>query len=196
MWDERYNSKQYVYGTRPNDFLKERVQSLPKGRILSLAEGEGRNAVFLARLGYKVTAVDSSAVGLEKAHKLASLHGVSIECIHADLAEFEFGENQWHGIISILCPLPSSIRKLVYQKVEKGLLNGGVFLTESYTPKQLRYGTGGGDCIDTMQTKATLTRELPNLEFNHLFELEREIIEGDFHTGLGAVVQAIATKYG
>ncbi|NOU49415.1 class I SAM-dependent methyltransferase [Pseudoalteromonas sp. JBTF-M23] len=194
MWDQRYSSERYVYGEQPNDFLRDMVQLLPKGKVLSIAEGEGRNAVFLAKLGYKVIAVDSSAVGLTKAQKLARRHNVYIECIHTDLAEFEFGENQWHGIISIFCPLPSTIRKLVYQKVEQGLVNGGVFLTESYTPDQPRYGTGGGSCIDTMQTKATLTQELPNLKFNHLVELEREVIEGDFHTGLGAVVQAIATK--
>ena len=196
MWDERYKSVEYVYGTEPNDFLRENIGCLPKGKILSLAEGEGRNAVFLAKQGYEVTAVDGSAVGLEKAQELARKSGVSINCVHADLAEFDVGENQWDGIISIFCPLATELRALVHGKVEKGLLVGGVFLTESYTPNQLKYRTGGGDCEDTMQSKASLVQEFPNLKFGHLVELEREVVEGICHTGLASVVQAIGRKGG
>jgi len=194
MWNERYSSNEYAYGTSPNDFLAEYQGSLPRGKILSLAEGEGRNAVFLAKCGYEVTAVDSSIVGLEKAQKLAKKNGVSIEYIHADLAEFKYGEDCWDGIISIFCPMPSTLRKAIYKKVEIGLRTGGVFLTESYTPKQPKYGTGGGDNIDTMQSKQSLIEEFSQLEFSHLVELEREVIEGIYHTGLASVVQAIAHK--
>jgi SAM-dependent methyltransferase len=194
MWNERYSSSEYAYGTTPNDFLVEYKDSLPKGRILSLAEGEGRNAVFLAKQGYDVTAVDSSIVGLEKAQKLAKKNGVYIECVHADLAEFQYGEGCWDAIISIFCPLPSELRKAIYGKVEIGLRVGGVFLTESYTPNQPKYGTGGGDCIDTMQSKESLIQEFPNLQFNHLVEVERDVIEGIYHTGLASVVQAVGHK--
>ncbi|MCG7547485.1 class I SAM-dependent methyltransferase [Pseudoalteromonas sp. Of7M-16] len=194
MWDERYDTDEYAYGIEPNNFLREQFKMLPKGRILSLAEGEGRNAIFLAKQGYCVTAVDSSTVGLEKAKKLAKANNVSIECIHADLSEFNFGEDCWDGIISIFCPLPSKLRELVHFKVESGLRLGGVFLTESYTPNQLQYGTGGGDCIDTMQTKESLTKEFKRLKFSHLIETERDVIEGTFHTGLASVVQAIGKK--
>lgn len=88
MWDERYDTDDYVYGINPNDFLKDNVQAIPKGHVLSLAEGEGRNAVFMAKQGYTVTAVDASAVGLKKAKRLAEKNDVKIECIHADLADF------------------------------------------------------------------------------------------------------------
>ena len=194
MWDERYKSAGYAYGTSPNDFLVEYKDFLPKGKILSLAEGEGRNAVFLAKQGYAVTAVDSSVVGLEKAQDLALAANVSIECVHADLLDFDFGENCWDGVISIFCPLPSEVRKAVHKKVEIGLKVGGVFLTESYTPDQPKYGTGGGDCIDTMQSKASLIQEFPHLQFSHLAEVERSIIEGVYHTGLASVVQAVGYK--
>lgn len=194
MWDERYSSEEYAYGTKPNEFLEANVRHIPKGKLLSIAEGEGRNAVFLAKQGYTVTAVDASLVGLNKARKLAEENGVDIELIHADLADYDLGENQWDGIVSIFCPLPSSIRKQLYKKVEAGLKRNGVFLLEAYTPEQLRHGTGGGSSVDTMQSKESLRLELPNLTFNHLIELERSVIEGIYHTGIGAVVQAIATK--
>jgi SAM-dependent methyltransferase len=194
MWDERYSAAEYAYGTKPNEFLEAKVSSIPKGEVLSLAEGEGRNAVFLAKQGYSVTAVDASLVGLNKARKLAEENGVVVEFIHADLAEFDLGENRWDGIVSIFCPLPSSVRKQLYKKVEAGLKRGGVFLLEAYTPDQLKHGTGGGNTVDVMQTTESLSLELTGLKFGHLIELEREVREGSYHTGLGAVVQAIASK--
>jgi len=193
MWDERYDEAEYAYGTAANDFLAQNVKHIPKGKVLCLAEGEGRNAVFLALQGYSVTAVDASLVGLNKARKLAGENGVDIEFIHADLSDYDLGTNQWRGIVSIFCPLPSLIRKQLYKKVEKALKSNGVFLLESYTPNQLKHGTGGGKSIDVMQTKVSLTLELSRLEFKHLLELERDVIEGKYHTGIGAVVQAIAS---
>ena len=89
MWDERYRSDDYVYGTQPNDFLKANAGAIQKGKVLSLAEGEGRNAVFLAKSGYEVTAVDSSSVGLEKAARLAKENDTNIEFILADLNEYQ-----------------------------------------------------------------------------------------------------------
>ena len=194
MWAERYSAEEYAYGTTPNQILEENINCIPKGKLLSLAEGEGRNAVFLAKQGYSVTAVDASLVGLNKARKLAEENGVVIECIHADLAEYDLGENKWDGIVSIFCPLPSSLRKELYKKVFTGLKRNGVFLLEAYTPNQLKYGTGGGNSVDSMQSKESLSLELAGLEFKHLIELERDVIEGMYHTGLGSVVQAIATK--
>lgn len=194
MWDERYSSDDYAYGTVPNTFLQQHYASIPKGKILSLAEGEGRNAVFLAKHGYAVTAVDGSLVGLNKAKRLAGQNGVSIECIHADLAEYDLGEQAWDGIVSIFCPLSSALRIAMYKKVISALKPNGVFLLEAYTPDQLKHGTGGGNSADVMQTAASLSKELADLEFRHLIELERDVIEGSYHTGIGSVVQAIAIK--
>ena len=194
MWDERYGAEEYAYGTSPNGFLEENYKHLPPGKVLSLAEGEGRNAVFLAKQGYAVTAVDASVVGLKKAEKLAAENGVTVELVQADLADYELGENMWDAVVSIFCPLPSAIRKRLYKKVEAGLKRNGVFLLEAYTPEQLKHGTGGGSSADVMQTKETLSRELSGLKFLHLVELERDVREGIYHTGVGAVVQAIATK--
>jgi len=194
MWDERYSTEDYAYGTKPNKFLEENFNQIPKGRVLSLAEGEGRNAVFLAKQGYSITAVDGSLVGLKKARKLAEENKVVVEFVHADLADYDLGENEWDGIVSIFFPLPSSLRKQLYKKVQAGLKRNGVFLLEAYTPAQLKHGTGGGNSEDVMQSEESLRLELAGLKFRHLIELERNVIEGSYHTGIGAVVQAIASK--
>jgi SAM-dependent methyltransferase len=194
MWDERYNTEEYAYGTKPNEFLESTVQFIPKGHVLSLAEGEGRNAVFLAQQGYSVTAVDSSIVGLNKAKKLAKEKGVTLEFIHADLADYDLGKNKWDGIISIFNPLPSSLRKRMYKNIEEGLKDKGVFILEAYTPKQLSNGTGGGNSVDVMQSKESVSNELSTLKFEHLVECDRNVVEGVYHTGIGSVVQAIAIK--
>ncbi|HEX8708773.1 MAG TPA: class I SAM-dependent methyltransferase, partial [Pyrinomonadaceae bacterium] len=186
--------EEYAYGTVPNEFLVAQVGCIPNGKVLSLAEGEGRNAVFLAKQGYAVTAVDASLVGLDKARKLAEENQVVVEFIHADLADYDLGENKWDGIVSIFCPLPSSLRKELYKKVIAGLKRNGVFLLEAYTPDQLKHNTGGGNSVDVMQTKESLRLELAGLKFKHLIELERDVVEGVYHTGIGSVVQAIATK--
>ena len=117
--------------------------------------------------------------------------GVSAGATYAD---FELGEDEWDGIISIFVPLPSELRKVLYSKLPGALKTGGVFLVEAYTPEQIKHGTGGGNSPDTMQTAESLKLELPSLKFEHLIELEREVIEGNYHTGTGSVVQAIAQK--
>jgi len=192
MWNERYSTTHYIYGTQPNDFLREQVARIPAGgNVLCLAEGEGRNAVFLAQQGYRVTAVDSSDVGLAKAAALASARGVDITCIHADLADFALGEEAWDGIVSIFCHLPSPVRQPLYAALSRALRPGGVFLLESYTPEQLAFSTGGPKDVDMLVDAATLRRELPGLQFSLLEERQREVVEGTLHTGLAAVVQAI-----
>ena len=194
MWDERYRSDDYVYGTQPNDFLKANAGAIQKGKVLSLAEGEGRNAVFLAKSGYEVTAVDSSSVGLEKAARLAKENDANIEFILADLNEYQIEPNHWDGIVSIFFPLKSEDRISLYRKVSEGLKTNGVFLLEAYTPEQIAFGTGGGDNIEFMQSRKTLENELIGLDFEHLLETERVVLEGKYHTGKASVLQAIARK--
>ncbi len=194
MWDEEYSVDEYVYGESPNDFLLEMTASLKKGNALCLAEGEGRNAVHLARHGFSTTAVDSSVVGLNKAEKLAQKHGVTIETIHTDLAEYTVEENAWDSIISISCHLPPDLRRKIHRSVVSGLKEGGTFLLEAYTPKQLEFGTGGPPSAEFMMELETLRKELDCLEFIHGKELIRDVVEGINHTGKGSVVQVLAKK--
>lgn len=194
MWDQRYSSEDYAYGTEANDFLVSMYDKLPTGNILCLAEGEGRNAVWLAEQGNQVTAVDASEVGLQKAKKLAKKHGVKITTVHADLADYDIGIQQWDAIISIFCHLPPDLRQDVHRRCVQGLLNEGVLLLEAYTPLQLEYKTGGPPTAEMMMDVQSLSRELISLEFLHLQEKVREIHEGKFHNGTGAVVQVLARK--
>jgi SAM-dependent methyltransferase len=161
---------------------------------LSLAEGEGRNALFLARRGFDVLAVDSSSVGLEKATKLAEEHGESISTQQADLAEFQIEKESWDAVVSVFCHVPRAVRAELHRKVVAGLKPGGVLILEAYTPKQLEHGTGGPqDAALTMQLD-DLKKELEGLELVHALETEREVIEGKYHNGHAAVVQVIAVK--
>ena len=194
MWNEKYSVDVYVFGKSPNDFLLEMAASLNKGNTLCLAEGEGRNSVHLARHGFSATAVDSSAVGLNKAEKLAQEHGVTIETIHADLAEYTIQENAWDSIISISCHLPPDLRRKIHRSVVSGLKEGGTFLLEAYTPKQLEFGTGGPSNVEFMMDLEALKKELKGLEFIHGKELIRDVVEGINHTGKSSVVQVLAKK--
>jgi SAM-dependent methyltransferase len=194
MWDKRYSDMEYAYGRKANDFLHQMAHKIPGGRVLCLAEGEGRNAVFLAQQGYDVVAVDSSGVGLKKAQLLASEMGVSIETIQADLSDFEIEENAWQGIVSIFCHLPADIRIKLHRRVSKGLASKGVFLLEAYTPGQLDLATGGPKDTALTMTQADLIKECQGLHIEYLKEIERNVIEGKYHTGKGAVVQLIAMK--
>lgn len=194
MWDEEYSVDEYVYGESPNDFLLEMTASLKMGKVLCLAEGEGRNAVHLVKHGFSATAVDSSIVGLKKAEKLAQKHGLTIETIHADLANYTIGENTWDSIISISCHLPPALRRKVHRSVVSGLKEGGTFLLEAYTPKQLEFGTGGPPSAEFTMELETLKKELEGLEFIHGKELIRDVVEGINHTGKGSVVQVLAKK--
>lgn len=195
MWDKRYSGEEFVYGTEPNAFLAQMADRLPPGgRVLSLAEGEGRNAVFLAGRGHSVTAVDASSVGLAKAHRLAAARGVEIATRVADLAHYAIEPAAWDGIVSIFCHVPEAIRADLHRRVVAGLKPGGVLILEAYTPEQLGYGTGGPKEIERTMTLDALRTEFASLEVEHAAELEREVIEGRYHSGLGAVVQFVARK--
>ncbi|WP_298431624.1 class I SAM-dependent methyltransferase [Geobacter sp.] len=194
MWDERYAAADFVYGTEPNDFLVRVSGLIPPGKVLCLAEGEGRNAVFLAKRGHRVVAVDSSAVGLAKAERLAAENGVRIETVTADLANFVIEPGGWDAIVSIFCHLPPTLRRAVHRQVVQGLRPGGLFVLEAYTPAQLKMGTGGPPSAELMMTLAELREELAGLEFLEARETERNVVEGRFHTGRGAVVQIVARR--
>lgn len=196
MWDERFSEPGFAYGTEPNDFLRENSARLPKGNVLCLAEGEGRNAVFLAENGFDVTAVDQSKIGLEKAEKLAKERNVTIKIIHADLADFEIEPNAWNAIVSLWAHLPPALRRQIHRKVVNGLQTGGAFLLEAYTPKQVEFGTGGPnrEQIERTMTLEALREDLNGLQFEIAHETTRDVREGKYHNGRSAVLQILAVK--
>jgi SAM-dependent methyltransferase len=183
-----------VYGTEPNAFLVAAAGYLPPGPVLSLGEGEGRNAVWLAERGHAVTAVDASAVGMAKAAVLAAERGVALTTVVADLATYAIEPGAWAGIVSIFVHLPRAVRAAVHAAVVQGLRPGGAFILEAYQPRQLDFGTGGPRDPALLVTLDDLRRELTGLEFVVARECEREVVEGRHHTGVAAVVQVVAGR--
>ena len=194
MWDERFDTPEYIYGTQPNDFLVSVANEIPPSKVLCLADGEGRNGVYLASLGYEVLAVDQSAVGLAKAQKLAIAKQVSITTIQANLADFVIEPEAWDGIVSIYCHLPSSLRNKVYQQIIRGLKPNGVFIFEGFAPEQLQYNTGGPKDLDLLPKLVTLQEELGSLNWEISQDIERELWEGSYHNGKAAVIQMLGRK--
>ncbi|WP_158969093.1 class I SAM-dependent methyltransferase [Paraglaciecola sp. L3A3] len=200
MWDQRYNEDGFAYGFDPNDFLRSEYLRIPQGgRVLCLAEGEGRNAVFLAKQGYAVTAIDQSSVGLEKAKNLAIENGVEISTIVADLADYDIGSEIWDGIVSISAHMPPEVRKKLHGQVINSLTKGGVFILEAYTERQIEMDGIGGpppSQKEMFMSLKELKSELNGLDFVFGSEAERHISEGKYHQGQSAVVQIIACKGG
>ena len=193
-WEARYAEPGYAFGTKPNDFLREQVSLLPPGPILCLAEGEGRNAVWLAQRGFEVTAVDLSSRGLQKARRLADDRRVKIKTIEADLATFPIAPGAWKGIVSIFAHTTEPVRKRVHASVISGLAPGGVYLLEAYRPEQAALTTGGPAEDSRLLNLERLKLELGKLEWLVAREIERDVIEGKYHTGRSAVVQLVARK--
>lgn len=195
MWDKRYSEEGFAYGEGPNDFLAKHYSRIkPNGNVLCIAEGEGRNALFLARKGFKVTAVDFSEVGMSKAKKIAEKENLPLETIVSDLEVFDLGEAKWDAVISIFAHLPPTIRKIVHGRIETSLKDGGLLILEAYRPEQLELGTGGPPKRDMMMNLEILRMEIPHLKPELQQEMERNIHEGKYHNGLSAVVQYIGKK--
>ena len=198
MWDKRYSEEGFAYGTAPNDFLKSEYFRIPKGgRVLCLAEGEGRNAVLLAKQGYSVTAVDQSSIGLQKAESLAIEHGVEVSTIVANLSDYDLGNEVWDGIISIAAHVPPLLRQDLHDQVVNSLKRNGVFILEAFTEEHIEMNGVGGPPPSQKELFMSLEKlkaELEGLEFIIGREVERNISEGKYHQGESAVVQIVASK--
>ena len=194
MWQARYDTDEYLYGTEPNDFLRESVPDLTPGTALCLADGEGRNGVYLATLGHQVTSVDLTPAGMAKAGRLAADRGVELTTVVADLADHDLGVEQWDLVVSIFAHLPPPVRSRVHGSLATALRPGGRLVLEAYTPDQIGRGTGGPPVPELTMTLDGLRRELSGLTIIHGAELVRTVIEGAGHTGEAAVVQVIATR--
>jgi SAM-dependent methyltransferase len=195
-WDARYAEPGWTFGTEPNDFLREQVHLLPPGRVLCLADGEGRNGVWLAEQGYHVTSLDLSTVGLEKARRLAAERGVRLTTVRADLEDHVIEPGAWQGIVSIFAHVSPEIRRRVHAAVVQGLAPGGVFLLEAYRPEQIGKGTGGPPDEARMVNLERLRPELGALEWLVAREVDRDMHEGHRHQGSSSVVQLAARRRG
>ena len=193
MWDQRYAEAGFAYGTEPNDFLRDHADQL-QSPVLCLASGEGRNEVWLAERGLEVHGVDASAVGVEKTRRLADERGVQVHVEVADLATWDLGRERWGSIVAIFAHLPPPVRSRVHACLLEALVPGGLLLMEAYSVRQLAFGTGGPPNEAMLYTEALLRTELQGFTFERLEAIERDVVEGKYHTGRAAVLQVLARR--
>jgi SAM-dependent methyltransferase len=196
MWNERFAEPGYAYGTEPNGFLVSVAAEIAPGRTLCLAEGEGRNAVFLAGLGCEVTAVDNSSVGLAKAEALAAERGVTITTVNRDLADYDIEDGTWNAIVSVFCHLPPPLRSELHRRCVRGLAPGGAFVLVGFTPRQLELATGGPRSVELLVEPDEIRSELEGLQPVISREVQRPVVEGRYHTGTSAVFEFFGVKLG
>ena len=194
FWNEKFATTDYAYGTEPNDFLVSAVTNLKRGATMSLAEGEGRNAVWLSQQGFTVSAIEQSEKGVGKTLRLALQRGVIVMAERGELETFHIQPNSWDLVVSIYAHTPQELRRKLHRQVVAGLKPGGVFVLEAYTPAQIPNNTGGPKDASLMPTAELLRSELAGLVFDHIEEVERDVVEGSLHTGTAHVVQVVAHR--
>ena len=196
MWDKRYDTETYVYGTEPSRFLKLNTEFLTGAdTVLAVADGEGRNSVFLAEQGLNVTAMDSSSVGLEKARRLAQERGVQVDFQLADLKGYDWDGAQYDVVAAIFIQFADpAFRAEIFDGMERVLKPGGMLMLHGYTPKQIEYGTGGPPVPELLYTRDMLADRFSDWEVIRLEEYEAELQEGPGHSGRSALIDLIAKR--
>jgi 2-polyprenyl-3-methyl-5-hydroxy-6-metoxy-1,4-benzoquinol methylase len=194
FWNERYAETAYAYGQEANDFLK--AQQIGSDlKVLCLAEGEGRNGVYLAGLGNDVTCIDYSEEGLKKTSQLAAQNGVEVSCICADLGEINLVENSWDVIVAIFAHFPTPVKSHIWPQIFSALKPGGKLIMEVYDQEQLRFGTGGPQHPELLYSKEELQELLVGAyQIFQIDKVYREVQEGTYHNGASATIQVLATK--
>lgn len=199
FWDERYANNDSVYGAEPNQFFKEQLSILSAGNILLPAEGEGRNAVFAAKTGWKVTAFDTSKVGQENALKRAKQEGVNIDYKIQDAMEFDYPANSFDAIGLIYSHFPSKIRTAFHKKLINSLKIGGHIILEAFSKNHLKFSeenpqAGGPRNIDMLFDSSSILDDFKSLGTVLIEEKVVILSEGEFHQGESFVVRYLGKK--
>ena len=196
MWDERFKGETYMFGTSPAQALVKHESHLhPKGTTLAVADGEGRNSVYLATQGFDVTAMDSSKVGIAKAQKLAAMKGVSPHFELADIYEYDWHKTAYDNVVAIFIQFaPPETWDEIFQGMKDALRPGGCLCLHGYTPKQVTYKTGGPSNPAHMYDEAMLAAAFSDMDIivNHAYEAVLD--EGPGHSGKSALIDFIAYK--
>lgn len=199
MWDERFGKQEYVYGIDPNYYLKEQLKKLNPGNILFPAEGEGRNAVYAAKLGWEVSAFDLSTEGRKKALNLADKNGVTIEYQIGELPELNYSKEQFDVIALIFAHFNADIRSEYHKLLNNYLRKGGLLIIEAFSKKHLEYrtknpGVGGPRDLETLCSIEEFKLDFDNYEIIEVVEKEIELNEGLYHVGKGSVIRFMGRK--
>lgn len=195
-WETRFSVEHYVFGTEPNAFLARNAARIaPGGRVLAIADGEGRNGVWLAEQGFRVVAQDFSPTAQAKARKLAAERGVSLEWELSDLAARDWAPDAFDAVVGVFFQfLPPSERAAMFRGIRKTVRPGGIVLIEGYGPKQLDYGTGGPKALENLYTEELFREAFADFVEVETAAYDAEISEGPGHSGLSALVDMVARK--
>jgi 2-polyprenyl-3-methyl-5-hydroxy-6-metoxy-1,4-benzoquinol methylase len=195
-WNERFGAEEYIFGTAPNEFLASQKTRLKRGqRALCVADGEGRNSVWLAEQGLEVVAFDFSPVAVEKARRLARSRGVEVRYEVAGVYEWSWPESEFDLVAAIFVQFADpAMRRFMFERMIGALKPGGLVLVEGYTPGQLKYATGGPKQVDQLYTEDLLREAFGALQILELRAYEAELNEGTRHTGMSAVIDLVARK--
>lgn len=196
LWDKRYAQDGYLFGVAPNAFLAQQADRLRVGwRALAVADGEGRNGVWLAEQGLSVLSVDSSTVAQDKARALAQARGVKIDLERVDLADWAWPEGEFDLVVGIFIQFaPPDLRARLFQQMQRALKPGGLLLLQGYRPEQIAYGTGGPSAPEHLYTEALLSEAFKDLEILELRAHDMAIHEGVGHDGMSALIDLVARR--
>ncbi len=195
FWNQRFSQPGYTYGIEPNAFLVGQKNHLKPGmKALAVADGEGRNGVWLAQQGLEVLSVDGSEVGLRKARELAASRGATIRAELAELTNWNWPENEFDIVVAIFIHFPPEHRARMHEKMLGALKPGGLLLLEAFTPEQLKYKTGGPPVEEMLYTADMLQNDFKGGDIVRLEEVLTELQEGPGHRGRAAVVRLVLRK--
>lgn len=198
-WDDRYKGEEFAYGEEPNNYLKEQLEKIETGTILFPAEGEGRNAIFAAKSGWKVSAFDISEEGKNKALRLAENNNVSLDYQVGELQTLDFQKEQFDAIALIYAHFPAEIKSAIHKQLNTLLRKNGIIIFEAFSKKHLEYlalneKVGGPKDIESLFSIEEIKADFPNYEIIELEEKEIELSEGLFHNGTGSVIRFVGKK--
>ena len=194
FWNKRYAEEEFVYGKEPNEFLRLQLEELPKGKIIFPCDGEGRNAVFSANLGWAVKAFDFSPSAKKKAEALAKAENVEINYEVSDIFDKEYQGESADVVALIYAHFPKELRKVAHQKAVQWLKPGGRIILEAFNTEQINNSSGGPKNIEMLYTKEMLAEDFKELHLVKLETIKTNLSEGDYHRGQADVVRLIAIK--
>lgn len=195
MWDQRYDRTDYLFGTEPADFLVAQASHIPaSSNVLCVADGEGRNSVYLSQQGHTVTAFDASSVAISKARKLAQSRNVDPRFELNGVEDWDWSQ-QYDAVVAIFIQFaPPQLRQKIFKNIIQSLRPGGMLLLHGYAPRQVDYGTGGPPQAEHMYTIDLLQQSFADLEIIHLKDYDAELDEGEGHSGISALVDLVGRK--
>ena len=196
-WSQRFATEDYIFGLEPNAYLRAQVKHLTIGRTLAIADGEGRNGVWLAQQGHRVDSFDFIDAAVEKARKLAQERQVSLHAVCCDWTRFDWHASTYDNIVGIFFQFLDPLeRQQMFEHIHRALKPGGTLLLQGYGKAQLQYNTGGPGKLDHLYDEALLLDAFPGYELLDLRTYEAEIHEGQAHAGMSALVGYVARKPG